>query len=146
MNFWLNLEVGCHLVGKFFGAAGYADDIILTAPCRSAMAQMVRICEEFGQKNNLLFSTDPNPTKSKTKCLYMCGTKVKSPVYPAPLQLYGRDLPWVTHATHLGHELNQDCTMDMDTKMKRAAFINNSTDIRHMFSFALPEQVLNAVS
>ena len=55
MNFWLNLEVGCHLVGKFFGAAGYADDIILTAPCRSAMAQMVRICEEFGQKNNLLF-------------------------------------------------------------------------------------------
>ena len=36
--------------------------------------------------------------------------------------------------------------MDMDTKMKRAAFINNSTDIRHMFSFALPEQVLSAVS
>ena len=76
----------------------------------------------------------------------MCGTKIKNPVYPAPIQLYGRDLPWVTHATHLGHELHQDCTMDMDTKMKRAAFITNSTDIRHMFSFALPEQVLNAVS
>ena len=64
--------VGCYIGGKFFGAAGYADDIVLMAPCRSAMAQMVRTCEEFGQKNNLLFSTDPNPTKSKTKCLYMC--------------------------------------------------------------------------
>ena len=29
--------VGCHIGGRFFGAAGYADDIILLAPCRSAM-------------------------------------------------------------------------------------------------------------
>ena len=27
--------VGCHIGGQFFGAAGYADDIILLAPCRS---------------------------------------------------------------------------------------------------------------
>ena len=42
--------VGCHIGGKFFGAAGYADDIILLAPCRSAMEQMIKICEEFGKK------------------------------------------------------------------------------------------------
>ena len=75
----------------------------------------------------------------------MCGPKLKNPVYPAPLQLYGLDLPWVAHATHLGHELHQNCTMDMDIKMKRASFIKNSTDIRDMFSFALPSQVLTAV-
>jgi hypothetical protein len=110
------------------------------------MEQMVKICEEFGQKNNLKLSTDSNPAKSKTKCLYMCGPKVKEPVYPAPLQLYGQDLPWVTHATHLGHELHQDGSMDMDIRMKRANFISNSLDIRNQFSFALPEQILNAVS
>ena len=137
--------VGCHIGGKFFGAAGYADDIILLAPCRSAMEQMIRICEEFGQKNNLKFSTDPNPAKSKTKCLYMCGPRMRDPVYPFPLQLYGQNLPWVTHATHLGHELHQDGSMDMDIKMKRANFIRNSMDIRNMFNFALPEQILNAV-
>ena len=137
--------VGCYIGGHFFGAAGYADDLILLAPCRSAMAQMVEICEKFGERNNLLFSTDVNPSKSKTKCLYMCGPKVRHPVYPAPLQLYGRDLPWVTHATHLGHELHQDCNMNMDTKMKRAQFIQNSTEIRNVFHFALPEQVLNAI-
>ena len=138
--------VGCHIAGKFFGSAGYADDIFLLAPCRSAMAQMIEICEEFGMKNNLKFSTDDDPAKSKTKCIYMCGPKVKNPDYPAPLQLYGKNLPWVLHATHLGHELHQDCTMDMDIRMKRGSFISSSTDIRNMFSFARPAQVLNAVN
>ena len=109
------------------------------------MSQMVKICEEFGLKNNLKFSTDPNPAKSKTKCLYMCGPKVRQPVYPAPLQLYGRDLPWVEHATHLGHELHQDCNMDMDTRMKRASFIQNSTDMQDFLSFALLGQILGVI-
>ena len=138
--------VGCHIGGQFFGAAGYADDIILLAPCRSAMEEMVKICETFGMKNNLKFSTDSNPAKSKTKCLYMVGSKVKNVVYPAAIQLYGLDLPWVTHATHLGHELHQDCTMNMDTRMKRADFISSSNDIRNMFNFALPGQILSAIN
>ena len=32
-----SLGVGCHIGDVFFGAAGFADDIILIAPCRSAM-------------------------------------------------------------------------------------------------------------
>ena len=52
----------------------------------------------------------------------------------------------MSHATHLGHELHQDCTMDMDIKMKRAAFIKNSTDIKNVFHLALSEQVLNVYS
>ena len=131
--------------GSFFGNAGYADDIVLIAPCRSAIAQTVEICEEFGKKNILMFSTD-DPAKSKNKCLYMCGPKIKNSEYPAPIQLFGVDLPWVTHATHLGHELSQDRSMDLDTKMKRASFIKNSIDTREMFGFGLPGQVLNAIS
>ena len=138
------LGVGCHIGGMFVGAAGFADDLILVAPCRSAMAQMLEKCESFAEQNNLTFSTDPNPSKSKTKCMYICG-KVNAPVYPASLQLYGVDLPWVVHATHLGHELHQDGTMELDTKMKRAGFIESSTEIREMFGFAHPSQVLNAV-
>ena len=76
----------------------------------------------------------------------MCGPAVKNPSYPVPLQLYGKDLPWVTHATHLGHELHQDCTMNMDTRMKRASFITNSTANRTTFKFARSPQVLNAIS
>ena len=79
---------------------------------------MLSLCENFANKNNLQFSTDVNPAKSKSECMYMCG-RVNIVVYPVHLQLYGIDLPWVTHATHLGHELHQDCTMEYDAKIKR---------------------------
>ena len=64
---------------------------------------------------------------------------------PVPLQLYGKDLPWVVSAVHLGHHLHQSCTMDQDVKIKRAQFIDNSLEIRDIFHFALPSQVLQAV-
>ena len=44
-----------------------------------------------------------------------------------------------------GARNNQDCDMDMDTRMKRASFIQNSRDIQDFFSFALPGQVLGAI-
>ena len=91
------LGVGCHVGEKFLGAAGFADDIVLLAPSRGAMELMLATCEEFAAENNLKFSTDPDPKKSKTKCVYICG-KIRNVVYPASLQLYGVDLPWVTSA------------------------------------------------
>ena len=48
------------------GAMGYADDLVLLAPTRTAMELMLKACEEFGKRNNLQFSTDPDPAKSKT--------------------------------------------------------------------------------
>ena len=64
---------------------------------------------------------------------------------PAPLQLYGKELPWVTSATHLGHELHENANMNHDCKCKRARFIDNSTTVRETFSFADQQQVLKAV-
>ena len=65
--------------------------------------------------------------------------------YPRPLQLCGQDLPWVQHATHLGHELHQTCSMEFDANMKRAQFIENSVQIRETFNFANPEEIVSAV-
>ena len=140
-----NLGVGCHIGDVFMGAAGFADDVILLAPSRAAMQLMLTVCQEFGTRNNLQYSTDPNPAKSKTKCLFMCG-KPGNIQYPAPLLLHGRELPWVKTGTHLGHELHQLCNMEHDAKCKRASFISNSTNVREMFSFAYPSQVLSAVN
>ena len=36
--------VGCHVVGVFCGVVGYADDLCLLAPNRSAMDVMLKIC------------------------------------------------------------------------------------------------------
>ena len=95
------LQYGCHIGGCWFGACGYADDLILLAPNRQVLQQMVDVCERYGQDHNLVFSTDPVPSLSKTKCMYFCGRpgKVK---YPEPVTLDGKELPWVEHAEHLG--------------------------------------------
>ena len=110
------------------GAMGYADDLVLLAPTRTGMQMMLKACEEFGSSNNLLFSTDPDPRKSKTKCVFMSGRKKLAK--PVPLTLYGRELPFVKSATHLGNELCEDGSMDMDTKEKTAVFITRSLEIR----------------
>ena len=61
------LSVGCYVGEVFMGAIGYADDLVLLAPFRTAMQMMLQVCVEFGARNNLLFSTDTDPNKSKTK-------------------------------------------------------------------------------
>ena len=92
--------------------------LILLAPSRTAMKTMLQVCERYAADHNLLFSTDPEPSKSKSKCVYMCGQLETE--YPKPLTLCGQDLPWVKHATHLGHELHQTCSMEYDANMKLA--------------------------
>ena len=135
--------LGCHLGGVFCGVVGYADDLLLLAPSRSAMESMLKICEDYAGENNLEFSTDPDPVKSKSKCIFMQGHMKQSK--PVNLKLYGVDLPWVKTATHLGNELSEHCNMEQDMKVKRANFVKNSTDIREAFSFAQPNQILQAV-
>ena len=92
----------------------------------------------------MLFSTDPDLKKSKTKCPFLRGKK-KNLLPPDKLQLYGVDLPWVETATNLGHELITEATMETDARMKRAAFIGRSTEVRTTFQFARPTEVLSAV-
>jgi hypothetical protein len=158
-----SLGVGCHLPGGTFGPSAshpaggilcgdtyvgvtiYADDILLLAPTRSSLQLMVREAEMFASSHNILFSTDPNPSRSKSKCLWFHG-KSGQVTYPAPILLNGDALPWVDTATHLGHELHQLCNMDFDAKCKRASYIQKTTTIREMFDFARPEQKLSAIA
>ena len=66
------LGVGCHVGGVWLGAAGYADDLVLLAPSRTALAMMLEVYEEYATDHNLMFSTDPNPVKSK--CIFNYGS------------------------------------------------------------------------
>ena len=138
------LDLGCHVAGLFYGVVGFCDDILLLAPTRDSMEIMLATCERFAKRNNLQFSTDPNPAKSKSKCIFVTGRK-SNLVKPAPLTLCGKELPWVVSATHLGHELHESGLMDHDARVKRAQFIDKSTEIRESFGFASPVEVLRSV-
>ena len=111
-------ELGCSIGGCWYGACGYADDIILLAPNREVLQRMLSVCEAYADSHNLVFSTDPVPAKSKTKCIYFCGRPGKVQ-YPDPVQLGGAALPWVEGADHLGHRLSQMANMNNDCQRAR---------------------------
>ena len=138
------LQLGCSIGGCWFGACGYADDLIIMAPNREVLQRMLDICEAYAVDHNLTFSTDPVPARSKTKCIYFCG-RPGHVRYPQPVQLGGKDLPWVESADHLGHCVSQMTNMEKDCQRARAIFIRKSLEIREQFSFAKPENIMQAV-
>ena len=70
------LGLGCHMFGLWTGAFGFAVDLLLMAPSRDAMAAMLKVCEQYADRLNLFFSTDVDPSKSKSKCIFMTGTRL----------------------------------------------------------------------
>ena len=101
------LGTGCHIGTTFLGAVAWADDVLLTAPSRGSMQSMLDACSAFAARVGLQFSTDPDPAKSKSKAVFVIGRRTDL-AKPAPLLLCGKALPYVAHATHLGHELHED--------------------------------------
>ena len=41
----------------FYGALGYADDVCLLAPSRTALSAMIHICESYGREYDVKFNT-----------------------------------------------------------------------------------------
>ena len=136
--------VGCHVGNTFMGAVAWADDFLLTAPTRQAMQIMLDIASSYAKEVGLQFSTDPDPVKSKSKAMFVIGRK-RNLAKPAPLLLSSRALPYVPHLTHLGHEFSEVGDMEMDTRMRRGAFIGKCLEVQEAFAFAAPSEVLGAV-
>lgn len=57
---------------------------------------------------------------------------------PCSLRLYGQDLPWVVHANHLGHELQENGDQDFECSKKRVVSIEITVQIHEAFSFTYP--------
>ena len=111
---------GCRIGAHWYGALAYADDLILLAPSVQSLQNMVKICQDHASKNDLLFSSDPDPEKSKTICVaFNCQDKKKL----ADIYLDDNALPWKESAKHIGNILQENGTMDKDLKVKRAKFI-----------------------
>ena len=54
---------GCYVGHTFCGALGYADDLTLLAPTAMALSSMLRICEDFRARYDVLFNS------KKTVCI-----------------------------------------------------------------------------
>ena len=97
------------------------------------------------------FSTDPTPSRSKTKCLIF--SRSRSPEIIRNVQLNGNNLPWVKSAKHLGNQLSTNLSysplspeMVTDLLGKRAAFFNSVHQVQQKFGSFDPKVVLRLVS
>ena len=143
--------IGCHLGSTFLGAYGYADDVTLLAPTREGLQRMLKICEEFSESHSMVFSTDPVPSKSKTKCLFFSTSRSVDNI--ANVKLNGNDLPWVSTAKHLGNHLSSKLnlsTLSPETKTdllcKRAILFDRVHQVQQQFGYYDPQLVLRLLS
>ena len=67
--------LGCHVGGLWMGAVMYADDLALLAPTRAILSAMLDLVVAQGAELNLKFSSNQDPEKCKSFCLYFVGPK-----------------------------------------------------------------------
>ena len=98
------------------------------------LQDMLRVCERYALEHNLKFSTNINPTKSKTKCMAFLGKERQL----RKLQLCGNELPWVERGKHLGISLNNKLgkTLSSDIMEKRARYIQVNNELMQEFYFS----------
>ena len=121
---------GCIINQFWYGAFFYADDGILLSTSIEGLQNMVNICELHALENDLMFSTDPIPSKSKTKCIaFPHGATADMPA----IILNGDKLPWVERAVHIGNTLHFSGRMDQGIREKRAVFIDRCMELNQEF-------------
>ena len=115
----------------------FADDIMLLSASQSGLQTMIDMCQEFASSKNLRFGTDPDPAKSKTKCIVFSKNK-KDRGNISPVILYGNPLPWVTQVKHLGNVLQSDNSMSIDVLQKRGKYIGKVNSLLQEFHYVEP--------
>ena len=120
----------------YCGIFGYSDDNWVIAPSLDSLQKILTTCEEYAASHNLKFSTDQNPIKCKTKCMAFLKKKRTLP----GLLLCGNPLPWVDKLKHLGNTIEGSIDgAQLDTKVKRARYIQNNVSLNQEFYFAHPK-------
>jgi hypothetical protein len=115
---------------------GYSDDNWVLAPSLDSLREMMKTVEEYCNDHNLKFSTDPNPSKCKTKCIAFLKKERNLP----SIFLCGNPLPWVREGIHLGNNFsNKYDGMLRDVKIKRAEYISKNCELQQEFLFAHPK-------
>ena len=92
--------VGCYWGHMFAGALSYADDIVILAPCASALRRMLDICSLYAHDHGLLF----NASKTQLICFCSC----KNCRFLPLITFNNTALPYKNEVIHLGHVLLND--------------------------------------
>ena len=136
-------KYGCWINGEYHGIIGYANNLFLLSHSKSALQEMLKTCEIYATSHNLVFSTDINPNKSKTKCIAF----LKEDRDLNKLLLFNNLLLWVKNVKHLGIKLENKFgyILKQDIREKRAQYIQRNNEINHARIQFCPLQYQNAI-
>ena len=100
--------MGCFVGNNFYGALGYADDIVLLSPSIVGMKRMLKVCETYANLHFIQF----NAKKShaiifKAKCVSTLRTY-------SNLYINNQCIQYVDSAKHLGHLLDNSVESILD--------------------------------
>ena len=127
---------GCTVNGVYAGIFGYSNDDLLLAPSVSGLQKMIEISSAYCNSHGLRFSTDPDPRKSKTKCI----SWMRAPQLLPKMQLGVHELPWVDTIVHLGNTItNQVNVITTDMNLKMGRYVGKNIELNQEFSFAAQE-------
>ena len=102
--------------------------------------EKIENCEKYAEEHNISISSNPDPSKSKSKCIYFTWWRDRK---PGEVVLNHQKLPWVSQVDHLGHIIHESGSQDIDCKKARGAYIGSSTEL--LRNFHSPLQKLSAV-
>ena len=129
---------GCVISDYYSGCFGYADDLLFLCPSRGGLQEMLDVAQDYVKEHSIEFSTNPEPSKSKTKGIIFSRKTLK--YSPAPLLLNGNPLPWIKDAKYLGNTITSiPDGFSKDAKQKRARFIEKNCELLQEFPAAHPE-------
>ena len=130
--------IGCKIGTKYCGIFVYCDDIFLLSASRLGLQAMITKCEKWAISHNMVFSTNEDVKKSKTKCIIF-SKKKSDRLNISKLILNDVPLPFVENCKHLGMNISCDNSFDVDCDMKRGKFIGKVHSLNQELYFASPD-------
>jgi hypothetical protein len=127
---------GCHVGYNFMGALGYADDIILLSPTVIGMQNMLNICNTYANDHSIIF----NAGKSNA-IIFKPMEKANNEYQNNLFTMNGMNIPTVTNAKHLGHNIGNSFKGIVDTEYIVNAF-NKSVNILLAEMGSVPSSIL----
>ena len=101
-----NSGVGCYWGSLFVCALAYADDIVLLAPCASALRHMLSACSSYASGHGLIFNAN--------KTQLFCFGNSKSCNFLPTIHFLNLQLKYTDEVKHLGHVLNYNLNDEPD--------------------------------
>ena len=111
-------RIGCHVGTCAVNVLAYADDIVLLAPTRMGLQDLVKRCECFAMSRDIKFNAQKtvcmvfNPRKPY-KATHLCSS------VPPKITLNGHELKWVRHFKYLGHIIAGDVSDGQDMRREK---------------------------